>query len=224
MRPISIKHASIQHVQSFLITSLLALCASLPANAATAAAAPLVQGTDYDIVAGAQPWQTPKKGEVEVVEVYAWWCPHCAHFAPMISAWASRQPAWVRMVYLPSDPDGTGAAAAFAAKRAGVFARVHPAMFRAVHDDHSMPARASIEEYAAFMAPFGSTPGKLMALMQSPEVAADLKRDRAFLLAAQIDGTPTLLVNGKYKILGRSFEEELVILDRLIAQIHGGTL
>lgn len=210
--------------QSFLIASLLAVFAAIgPARAATPDA-PLVPDVDYQALSGVQPWQPLKKGEVEVVEVYAWWCPHCAHFAPMVSAWASRQPAWVRMVYLPSDPDGPGAAAAFAAERAGLFPRVHPAMFRAIHDDRSMPARASTDELAAFMAPFGSTPGKLKALMQSPEVAADLKRDRAFLIAAQVDGTPTLIVNGKYRILGRSFEDQLSILDRLIAQIRGGNL
>ena len=214
---------SIQHISSLLIAGLIALATALPAAAATSTA-PLVQDTDYAIVAGAHPWQAPKKGEVEVVEVYAWWCPHCAHFAPMISAWAARLPAWVRMVYLPSDPDSTGAAAAFAAQRAGLLPRVHPAMFRAIHTDQTMPARPSADEYAAFMAPFGSTPAKLMALMRSPEVVADLARDRAFVLAAQADTTPTLIVNGKYKVLGRSYEDQLDILDRLTAQIHGGNL
>lgn len=210
-------------LSSLLIAGLIAIGAALPASAATSNA-PLVQGTDYDIVAGAHPWQALKKGEVEVVEVYAWWCPHCAHFAPMISAWASRQPAWVRMVYLPSDPDSPGAAAAFAAQHAGLLPRVHPAMFRAIHDDQTMPARPSAEEYAAFMAPFGSTPAKLLALMQSPQVKADLARDRAFVVAAQADTTPTLIVNGKYKVLGRSYEDQLDILDRLTAQIYGGKL
>ncbi|MBW8823563.1 MAG: thioredoxin domain-containing protein [Xanthomonadales bacterium] len=210
-------------LSSLLIAGLIAIGIALPAAAATSSAA-LVQGTDYDIVTGAHPWQIPKQGEVEVVEVYAWWCPHCAHFAPMIAAWASRQPAWVRVVYLPSDPDSPGAAAAFAAQRAGLLPRVHPAMFRAIHQDQTMPARPSAGEYAAFMAPFGSTPEKLLALMASPQVAADLQHVRAFVVAAQADSTPTLIVNGKYKILGRSYEDQLDILDRLTAQIHGGKL
>lgn len=210
-------------LSSLLIAGLLAIGVALPVSAATSTA-PLVQGTDYEVLSGAHPWQPLKKGEVEIAEVYAWWCPHCAHFAPMISGWASRQPAWVRMVYLPSNPDEDGAAAAFAAERAGLFPRVHPAMFRAIHDDHTMPRRGSAEEYAAFMAPFGSTPAKLLALMQSPQVAADLKRNRDFVTAAQVDSTPTLVVNGKYKVLGRSYEDQLDILDRLTAQIHGGKL
>ncbi len=209
---------------SLLLSGLIALAAALPGAAATTAAAPLVEGTDYEVVAGAQPWQALKKGEVEVVEVYAWWCPHCAHFAPMLANWVARQPQWVRMVYLPSDPDSTSAAAHFAALRAGVFPRVHPAMFRAIHDNQTMPQRPSADEYAAFMAPFGSTPAKLLALMRSPEVDADLRRDRAFVIAAQVDSTPTLIVNGKYKVLGRSAEEQIAILDRLTAQIHGGQL
>lgn len=214
----------VQTLSSLLITGLLAFGTALPAHAATPAAAPLVQGTDYEILRGAQPWQTPKKDEVEVVEVYAWWCSHCAHFAPMLSAWASRQPTSVRVVYLPSDPESPGAAAAFAAQRAGLFPRVHPAMFRAIHDDHTMPMRPSAAEYAAFMAPFGSTPDKLLALMASPEVATDLGHNRAFVVAAQVDSTPTVIVNGKYKVLGSSYEDELSILDRLIAQIRGGSL
>ena len=38
---------------------------------------------------------------VEVVEFFSYTCPHCAHFAPKLTAWRTQQPDNVRLIYLP---------------------------------------------------------------------------------------------------------------------------
>ncbi|MFZ1418894.1 MAG: thiol:disulfide interchange protein DsbA/DsbL [Burkholderiaceae bacterium] len=38
---------------------------------------------------------------VEVVEFFSYTCPHCAHFAPKLTAWRTQQPGNVRLIYLP---------------------------------------------------------------------------------------------------------------------------
>ena len=38
---------------------------------------------------------------VEVVEFFSYTCPHCAHFAPKLTAWRAQQPDNVRLIYLP---------------------------------------------------------------------------------------------------------------------------
>ena len=38
---------------------------------------------------------------IEVVEFFSYTCPHCAHFAPKLTAWRAQQPDNVRLIYLP---------------------------------------------------------------------------------------------------------------------------
>ena len=69
---------------------------------ASAAVAPApVAGTDYVEIANGQPLE-PLDGKVEVVEIFGYTCPHCATFAPLMSAWKSIAPADVRITYLPA--------------------------------------------------------------------------------------------------------------------------
>ena len=64
-----------------------------------------------------QRWQRAPDGRIEVAEVFAYWCPHCAHFQPMVDAWKRTKPADVDFVYVPAgfDPDDSYAKAFFAA-------------------------------------------------------------------------------------------------------------
>jgi len=41
-------------------------------------------------------------------------------------------------------------------------------------------------------------------------------------MRSQVGGTPTLVINGKYRVLGRSYEDMLRIADALIARERGG--
>ena len=53
----------------------------------------------------------------------------------------------------------------------------------------------------------------------SPDVAADLKRAYDFIGRSGVDGTPALVVNGKYRVIGgQTYAERLQIVDRLVAQ------
>ena len=80
-----------------LLRSLL-LLVLLPvaAMAATPQAAP-VEGTDYEVIEGGIPF-APLKGKVEVVEVFGYTCPHCAHFQPAVSAWAKKNAKTVNFI------------------------------------------------------------------------------------------------------------------------------
>ena len=46
-------------------------------------------------------------GKIEVAEIFGYWCPHCAHFAPMLEKWKSTMPANARLVLVPAmfDPN-----------------------------------------------------------------------------------------------------------------------
>ena len=56
------------------------------------------------------------------------------------------------------------------------------------------------------------------SVMQSFAVLNKLKRSQQFMLQSKIDGTPTLVVNGKYHVLGKTRDDQVRIANQLIAQ------
>ncbi|KHM90302.1 dihydroneopterin aldolase, partial [Xanthomonas vesicatoria] len=74
--------------------SLLLLILMPLAACAADKKAPPVEGEDYTLIDGGQPY-APLAGKVEVVEVFGYTCPHCAHFEPTLEAWAAKQRSYV---------------------------------------------------------------------------------------------------------------------------------
>ncbi|MGH8060505.1 MAG: thiol:disulfide interchange protein DsbA/DsbL [Pseudoxanthomonas sp.] len=186
-----------------------------------AGAAEPVAGTDYVEIPGGKPY-APLNGKVEVVEVFGYTCIHCAHFQPAVSAWQKKQPSYVRFTPLPAAFGGYWmpyARAYYAAAKLRVLGKTHDAMFKALHETGSLPIQnASDEEIAAFYAGYGADPKAFIAAMQSPATDLLLDRSRDFAVATGIEGTPTVVVNGKYRVTGRNFDDTLRITDYLVAR------
>lgn len=196
----------------------LLLLALLPLSAF---AADPVAGVDYVEIADGKPY-APLNGKVEVVEVFGYTCIHCAHFQPVVSAWHKKQPSWVRFTPVPAAFGGYWmpyARAYYAAAKLRVLAKTHDAMFKALHEQGSLPIQnASSNEIAAWYADYGVDPQAFAAAMDSPATDVLLERSKAFALASGIEGTPTLVVNGKYRVTASSFEDTLRVADFLIAR------
>ncbi|MEE7559352.1 thiol:disulfide interchange protein DsbA/DsbL [Xanthomonas sp. Kuri4-2] len=205
------------------LPSLLLVLALLPLSACAADDAPPVAGEDYLEIEGGQPY-APLEGKVEVVEIFGYTCPHCAHFEPQLEAWTARQPRYVRVTPLPAafgGPWDAFARAYFAADALGVAKRSHRAMFEAIHDKHSVPSQnVSPEELAAFYAGYGVDPQRFVATLKSEAVEARVQAAREFALRSKIPGTPAVVVNGRYLVRGHSFEDVLRVTDYLIAREH----
>ena len=54
--------------------------------------------------------------------------------------------------------------------------------------------------------------------MTSAATDAQLERARTFIRRSGVDGTPSLVVAGRYRVIGRSFEQVLDTVDALIAR------
>lgn len=204
---------------------LLAFCLLLPLGATATPAAPAapaaVEGRDYVLIEDGQPWR-PLAGKIEVVEVFAYWCPHCADFQPLLGAWARKLPADVRFEYVPAavDPNDAFARGFFAAERAGALARTHDAVFRAVHHDGLLARNATIDEIAWYYGQLGMEAAAARTDMAGPQVDALMRRAREFALAIRLPGTPTMVVNGRYLITPRTHQDALRIADQLVAQLR----
>ncbi len=180
-----------------------------------------VAGTDYAEIAGGQPFM-PGTGKIEVVEVFSYTCGHCASFEPMLVSWKARLPADVVLIPVagPFGPNPMPFAKAFyAAQTMGLLDKTHETMFRAVHLEKSLPVQnVTPEEIGTFYAKFGANPQQFASTMASFAVDAKVKRGIQFMQRSGVDSSPTLLVDGKYRVIAETLEESLRIAEHLIAQ------
>ncbi|GAB3099845.1 thiol:disulfide interchange protein DsbA/DsbL [Lysobacter terrae] len=180
-----------------------------------------VAGIDYADIAGGQTY-APADGRIEVAEVFSYTCPHCAHFEPMLLEWRARQPADVKFVpvagFFGANPEPF-TRAFYAAEAAGVRNKSHEALFNAIHVDATLDAmRATPQTVAAFYGRFGVDPTKLAAAMTSPATNEAIRHANAFILKSGVDGTPGIVVAGKYRVTGKTMEDMLRIATHLVAK------
>ena len=181
-----------------------------------------VAGTDYVELANGQPY-APLNGQVEVVEVFGYTCPHCAQFEPLITAWKRKQPADVRVTPVPAAFGGyweTYARAFFAAETLGVLEKSHEQMFNAIHVARQLGLDATPEQIGKFYEQYGVDATTFANTMKSFGVETKLNRAKQFATRSQIEGTPSIVVNGKYlvNVDQRGYEHMFNTIEHLAAQ------
>ena len=182
-------------------------------------------GTDYEILATPQP--TWGRGKIEVAEVFGYTCIHCAHLQPELNTWHRTMASDIRFEYVPAVFGGvwdTLARAYFAAELMGVREKTHDAVFKAIHVDQVLKAGTD-EEVAELYGNLGVDKDKFLATMRSFGVTAKLAKARQFAMRGGVTGTPTMIVNGKYRVLtsrDRGFPGMLRTVDYLVALERSG--
>lgn len=178
-------------------------------------------GVDYEVMPIPQP--TYGQGKIEVAEVFSYRCIHCAEFQPSVNIWKKTMPADVRWEYVPGVFGGSWddfARAYFAAEILGVQKRTHDAVFKGVFVDQLIKT-GTLEEIADMYGKLGVDKTKFLGTMQSFGVTAKLNRARQFALRTGVTATPTIIVNGKYRInvtADRGFNGMLSTLNYVIAK------
>ena len=182
-----------------------AAAAPAPAPAATApdpnAPAPRL-GTDYEVIAVPQPTWSPADGRIEVAEVFSYMCIHCAEFQPNVDAYKPKLPADVRWSYVPAAFGGAwneAAKAFFTAETMGVQERTHDAVFNAIFVERQVTA-GKPEEFVALYGKLGVDKAKFQATMDSFGITAKVNRAHQFALRTGVNATPTIIINGKYRV------------------------
>uniref|UniRef100_UPI0039C5C6AF thiol:disulfide interchange protein DsbA/DsbL n=1 Tax=Stenotrophomonas muris TaxID=2963283 RepID=UPI0039C5C6AF len=185
-----------------------------------------VEGADYQVIPNGQPFQ-PAAGKIEVTEIFGYVCPACAAFQPLVGPWKAGLPSDVNFVYVPAMFGGTWddyARAFYAAQTLGVQEKTHEALYAAIHSQKTLKGergRDSVEDIAKFYAAYGVDPKQFAATMGSFAVNAKTNSAKQFAQRSQISGTPSIIVNGKYLVKGKSFPDMLRIADHLIARERG---
>lgn len=197
-----------------LLLSLALLLTSAFAPAQAQQALPgLTEGVQYRAIEGGQPYQPLPPGMVEVAEVFAYTCPHCAHFSPMLEKWAKQLPAHARLVLVPGvfGRDDPWARMFFAAQTAKSLTVLHPRLFAAVHETGELPRNADAAQVTAFANRVQGVNAAALkaALADDATLLPKLKHAYEFAGRSQIEGTPSLIVAGRYLILGNSYDNLL---------------
>ncbi|WP_243042897.1 thiol:disulfide interchange protein DsbA/DsbL [Dyella sedimenti] len=206
------------------VTLLAGLLLATACTASSNDPAPYTEGTEYVAIPG-QPHRYDSDGKVEVVEVFSYGCIHCAHFAPIAEQMRKQLPAGVVFKLVPAafnDEWVPYARAYYAAKKLGVLEQTHLALFQAKFADH-YPI-STLDELADFYASHGVKRDDFMRIATSDEVTAQIRKDAALVQQWQVDGTPTIVVDGKYRSASIKTLDQLSALTQWLAkrELAGG--
>ncbi|GAB4175248.1 MAG: thiol:disulfide interchange protein DsbA/DsbL [Wenzhouxiangellaceae bacterium] len=215
------QHRSIPISLSFLGAALLAV-SWMPLAAAQDA--PFQEGTHYEVID--RPPVDDDTDVVEVVEVFSYMCPHCANFEPHVEPWSHRLPEGVQFRRVPVSFNRSWepfARAYYTAEVLGILDQSHPALFKALHQERK--ALRGIDDLAGFHAQFGVDADRFKSTAQSFAVESMLRMGNASIARWQVRSTPTLVIDGKYRVSprrGGTFEEMLAVADWLIERELAG--
>jgi protein dithiol oxidoreductase (disulfide-forming) len=195
-----------------------------PAKTASAATpAPGVAREGEGFIRIGQPVHTANPDKIEVTEVFWYGCSHCFHFEPMLAAWAKKLPDDVDFRHSPAmwNPLMVVHAQAFyTAEALGVMDKVHQPLFDEINLRHNrLGDEAALATF--FQEVAGVEPDKFKKTFNSFGVASQVKQADARARSYGIAGTPELIVNGKYRVTGKSAgsrAEMLKVAEELIAK------
>lgn len=158
------------------------------------------EGVDYTLVDPPAPF-APAPGKIEVAEVFAYYCIHCSTIQERITPWKKTLPADVEFRYVPM-PEGAAeplARAFFAAEAMGEHERTHEGMFPFALSPEHRPKLTTAEGVADLFGQLGVDRATLLSTMSSFAVNAQIARAQRAVRNWAIEGTPTFIVNGRYK-------------------------
>lgn len=220
-----------KHLSQLLFTALLAV--SVNACAQEQAEAPADAAPSVDAIAGKTyfpidpPQPTASGSKVEVLEVFSYACVHCAHFQPYADEIKSKLPAYADYSYMPAifnDSWEAFARAFYTAQSTGLLDKTHQILFDAIHRDHRQ--FGSFDQIATFYGEHGADVEKFKQVANSFEIESKLSRSRALVPKYGVDGTPTLIINGKYRVTGASaggYPQLVALVSKLVEMEHAAS-
>ncbi len=173
-----------------------ALCA-FAVNAPAATTEPK-EGAEYLTLPVAQNTDAGKK--VEVIEFFAYYCPHCNAFEPLLSAWVKKQGDNIvfKRVHVPRDANVAPQQRLFyTLESMGLVEQYHSKVFAAMHTgDHLRLNRD--EQVFDWAEKAGIDRAKFIDIYRSFGVQAKLRRADAMMEAYKIDQWPMIAIDGRF--------------------------
>lgn len=184
----------------FLLATLSTLI--MPA----AQAADPVEGVNYFRVRSPALIGEPVAGKVEVTEVFNYGCIHCFHFQPIVDAW-SKTPAArkAQLRYLPAafNPLFTVFARGFfVAEDLAAVERTHNGVYDLVWNQRFTVQ--TLDGLADLYAKLGIDKAEFLKTANSFSNETKSRQALQLIQRYDVDGTPSVIVAGKYRVTGES--------------------
>jgi thiol:disulfide interchange protein DsbA len=199
-----------------------------------------VEGKDYFEIRPAQRPSTPP-GTVEVTEVFSYACIFCNRAVPIMDKLQKNLPSNARMTYLPASFNSAESWPMFqrvyyTAVALDLIPKMHDAVYSAVWTSKELAVtepdgrklkspQPTLEDAArVFQKKAGIKPEQFLATAKSFAVDANCRRADQLVKAYRIEGTPTLIVNGRYRIGAEALakEDDLIALVKWLVAKEAG--
>lgn len=166
--------------------------------------------------------KTADPTKIEVTELFGYPCPHCNSFEPVLEAWHKKQPEVVDFKRIPVvfgrswEPM---ARAYYTAELLGDVEKTHQPMFDAIHLQKKR--FRNMDDLADYYAELGVDRAKFEKTYGSFAVNTKLNQGDSKVRGYQVDGVPSLVVNGKYRVtaaMAGGQKQMLEVVNYLVAK------
>ena len=206
-------------LQPFLWLAPMLVFLSAPAQAQSGELVPYQEGLHYFEIEGAP---AQDDGTMKLEELFSYLCTHCNTFEPYINNWKNRNAGKVDFRRIPV-VFGRAAWEMYArgyvtANMMGIGDEAHSALMDKLWKEKAI--MRSMDELAEFYSGFGVTPEAFLGTSKSFAVDAKMRKDQRLAQNYGIRGTPALVLNGRYRIVGNAavpnFDAMLDVVDFLV--------
>lgn len=197
------------------LLALIATAALLPLTA-SGQAAPWQAGKHYTVLPQAQRTDVAR-GKIEVLEVFSYGCPACNTFRPVMTQLKAGLPANAQIAYLPASWNKAEAWPMFqraylTAQQLGIADKAHDSMYEAIWTTGELGViepgtrrlktkLPTIEDAARFYERVaGVKAADFVAAAKSFNIDLKMRQADGKINDMKVTGTPTIVVNGKYRI------------------------
>lgn len=181
---------------AFLARAALLAATACFAAAATAQEVRARQNIEYRLISP-QPVETGDS--IEVIDFFWYGCPYCNELQPALEDWLKRKPPDVVLRRIPvilKDNWAPHARIYYTLELLGEVERLHPRVYHSYHVEELHMSRPDVMEQWA--ARNGIERRKWLDAYYSPEVDARVARALQLTKRYDVQGTPSVVVDGRY--------------------------
>ena len=174
------------------MAALAALCLTASSQAA------LVQGKDYNLLSPPQPAEPGPK--VEVIEFFAYYCPHCNSLDPELGEWVRTHADKINFKRIHVSESGEPMAQQrlyYALEAMGNIEQYHAKIFALMHAGH-VPVNNDPDAIDLAVRRLGIDRTKFLSFYNSFAVDAKVRQAIQAMQKYQVTGWPLIVMDGKY--------------------------